>query len=113
MCPFGRFGQFCEHDCSDFYSFGSNKNYISCGCYNHDTPQDEIRKECKDLCKCYQHLLSCERGLIGKKCELSCPFGTFDHLCLKKCQCNENNTLECDKETGECKCKKIFLWILL
>lgn len=100
-CPPNKFGSTCEYDCSCLLKPHCNSNYRDCSCL-----PGEISTECKNICKCKSSV--CPPGLIGKNCEASCPLGTFGSMCIGKCLCNEQNTSECNKETGDCKCKNSF-----
>lgn len=103
VCSFGRFGQHCEHDCSGYFDDANRKSWWKC-----KIDVLNVIEDCEDIWECWDKLYSCPEGSIGKNCEVPCPIGTFGALCLRKCNCNEKNTLECDKGTGQCMCKERF-----
>lgn len=57
----------------------------------------------------YKDVYYCCDGYIEKEnmC-MPCKEGRYGFECESACRCNEGNTLHCDNETGECKCKASF-----
>ena len=103
-CPALKFGLNCEYDCACLVNPHCSTTYKTCAC----TP-GAFEKGCENICKC--KLSVCNPGFIGKKCETECPVGTFGPNCIGKCLCWTNNTLECSKINGDCRCKDGFYGI--
>ena len=47
-------------------------------------------------------------GYHGKKCEKKCELGFYGLDCLNLCQCEWDNTRNCNHQSGHCECELGF-----
>nr|XP_034326622.1 uncharacterized protein LOC109620900 isoform X2 [Crassostrea gigas] len=58
------------------------------------------------LCPKQNHPVHCVHSEdVGVSCFNDCPSFTYGVECEKTCTCDQNKSLSCDKDTGECLCK--------
>ena len=48
---------------------------------------------------------TCSPGYTGDLCQNRCEKGYFGFNCSQNCQCDDDNSIDCDHVTGRCRCK--------